>query len=67
MSEHLPVLIVILPLTAALVVPLVGRRSPAAAHGLTLGAFGREPPRDPGANAASAAGNQRAFALKSSH
>ena len=39
MSEHLPVLIVILPLTAALVVPLVGRRSPAAAHGLTLGAL----------------------------
>ncbi len=37
MSDHLPVLIVVLPLAAALVVPLLGRRSPAAAHGVTLG------------------------------
>ncbi|HJO39705.1 MAG: monovalent cation/H+ antiporter subunit D family protein [Vicinamibacterales bacterium] len=39
MSEHLPVLIVVVPLSAAFVVPLLGRRSSGAAHIVTLGAL----------------------------
>ena len=40
MSAHLPALVVIAPLLAAVVVPLLGRRSPGAAHAVTLAALG---------------------------
>ena len=40
MSAHLPVLVVMVPLLAAVVVPLLGRRSPGAAHAVTLTALG---------------------------
>ena len=39
MSAHLPILIVVVPLVAALVVPLLGRRTPGVAHAVTLAAL----------------------------